>query len=59
VLTTHSLEFIDMILAEANEEDIERLSLYRLELEKGQLIAVRTSGPDVAIGRGEIAEDLR
>jgi hypothetical protein len=53
------LEFIDMILAEANEEDIERLSLYRLELEKGQLIAVRTSGPDVAIGRGEIAEDLR
>ena len=59
VLTTHSLEFIDVLLAEAKEEDIERLSLYRLELEKGRLIAVRTPGPDVAFARGEIQEDLR
>ena len=59
VLTTHSLEFIDLILAEASQQDIERLSLYRLELEKGRLIAVQTPGSDVAYSRGEIAEDLR
>jgi energy-coupling factor transporter ATP-binding protein EcfA2 len=59
VLTTHSLELIDALLAEAREEDIERLSLYRLELEDGRLIAVRTPGPDVAFCRGEIAQDLR
>ena len=59
VLTTHSLEFIDILLAEASEEDITKLSLYRLELEKGRLIAVRTPGAEVAFSRGEIAEDLR
>lgn len=59
VLTTHSLEFIDMLLTAAREEDIARLSLYRLELEKGRLIAVQTSGPDVAFSRGEIEKDLR
>ncbi len=59
VLTTHSLEFIDMLLAEAKEGDIERLSLFRLELEKGRLIAVQTSGSDVAFCRGEIEQDLR
>lgn len=59
VLTTHSLEFIDMLLAEAHADDIERLSLYRLELEKGRLIAVHVPGPDVAFSRGEIVRDLR
>jgi hypothetical protein len=59
VMTTHSLEFIDMLLAEAKDEDVERLSLYRLELDQGRLIAVRTPGPDVAFSRGEIARDLR
>ena len=59
VLTTHSLEFIDILLAEASEEDITKLSLYRLELEKGRLIAVRTPGSEVAFSRGEIEEDLR
>ena len=59
VLTTHSLEFIDILLAEATAGDIERISVYRLELEKGRLIAVRTPGSEVAFSRGEIEEDLR
>jgi predicted ATPase len=59
MLTTHSLEFIDMLLAESCEEDVERLSLYRLELERGRMIAVRTPGPDVAFCRAEIEKDLR
>ena len=59
VITTHSLELIDSILAEATEEDIERLSLYRLELEAGRLISNRMPGSDVAFSRTEIESDLR
>ena len=59
VITTHSLELIDSILAEATEEDIERLSLYRLELENGRLISNRMPGSDVAFSRTEIESDLR
>jgi hypothetical protein len=59
VLTTHSLEFIDLLLAEAKEGDIDRLSLFRLNLEKGRLLAVQTSGQDVAFCREDIEQDLR
>jgi hypothetical protein len=59
VLTTHSLEFIDTLLAEANDEDVEKLSLYRLTLEDGRLIAVQSSGSQVAFCRSEIEEDPR
>lgn len=59
VLTTHSLELIDILVAESSDEDIEKLSLYRLELEEGRLIAVRKPGPEVASSRGEIEDDLR
>jgi AAA15 family ATPase/GTPase len=59
ILTTHSLELIDALLAESSEADLERLSLYRLELDNGRLISVRKPGPDIAFARGEIEEDLR
>ena len=59
VLTTHSLELIDALLAESSDEDLERLSLYRLELEDGQLISVRQPGSEVAFSRCEIEKDLR
>ncbi len=59
VLTTHSLELIDLLLAESSDDDIEQLSLYRLELEDGRLIAVRTPGSEVQFSRTEIESDLR
>jgi predicted ATPase len=59
IMTTHSLELIDALLAESSEEDLERLSLYRLELEDGRLISVRLPGSEVAFSRGDIEKDLR
>jgi len=59
ILTTHSLELIDALLAESSDEDLEKFSLYRLELEDGRLISVRMPGPDVAFSRNQIENDLR
>ncbi len=59
VLTTHSLELIDAFLAESSEKDLESLSLYRLGLADGRLVAVRSSGTEVAFARGDVQRDLR
>jgi predicted ATPase len=59
ILTTHSLELIDSLVAESSSEDLKRLSLYRLVLENGVLKSSRLPGPDVAFARGQIEDDLR
>ncbi|NQT14746.1 MAG: ATP-binding protein [Planctomycetes bacterium] len=59
VLTTHSLELIDCLLAESSDEDIEKLSLYRLQLEQGVLRSHRMSGSEINFARTEIENDLR
>jgi predicted ATPase len=59
VLTTHSLELIDSLLAESREEDLNRLSVYHLRLQDGMLKTARSFGPDVAFARSRIEEDLR
>ena len=59
VLSTHSLEFIDILLAESSEEDLEKLSAFRLQLEQGALKSCRLPGPEVAFSRNEIGNDLR
>lgn len=59
VLTTHSLELIDALLAESSDDDLEKLSLYRLELDNGLLISHRLPGSEVAFSRTEIEKDLR
>jgi len=59
VLTTHSLELIDYVLAELNEEEFEHFSVYRLQLENGLLKSHRIPGPDVQFSRTEIGDDLR
>ena len=59
VLTTHSLELIDALLAESSDEDLEKLALYRMELDDGRLISARMTGPEVAFSRIEIENDLR
>jgi len=59
VLSTHSLELIDSLLAQSDEEDLGRLSLYKLNLKDGELLSARRSGPDVRFAREEIERDLR
>jgi predicted ATPase len=59
LLTTHSLELIDALLAESSEQDLARLSLYRLQLQDGTLKYSRLPGPDIAFARSEIEDDLR
>ena len=59
ILTTQSLELIDTLLAESSDEDLERLSLYRLQLDDGVLRSHRMSGSEVAFARNEIENDLR
>jgi len=52
VLTTHSLELIDLLLMESSAEDLERLSVYRLELNDGVLSSFRMCGPHVRYRSG-------
>jgi predicted ATPase len=59
VLTTHSLELIDALLAAASPEDLEKLSVYRLQLQEGILKSHRLPGAEVAFARGQIEDDLR
>lgn len=59
ILTTHSLDLIDMLLAETNSADIDDLSFYRLQLRDGNLTSSRSSGSEAAFSRGQIEEDLR
>jgi hypothetical protein len=59
ILSTHSLELIDALLAELKDEELPLLSLYRLKLTDGVLAKSRLEGPSVLLSRGEIGDDLR
>lgn len=59
ILTTHSLELIDALLAEMTGEDVDKLSVYRLKLDGGKLLYSRLSGAMVQLAREDIGDDLR
>lgn len=59
VLTTHSLEMIDSLLAASTAEDLEKLSLYSIVLQNGVLKYSRLTGPQVQFARSQIEDDLR
>lgn len=59
VLSTHSLELIDALLAAIRSDELERLSLYRLKLVDGILHHSRLAGEEISLSRGEIGDDLR
>lgn len=60
VISTHSIELIDMLLVEAPDKGFDRLSLYRLALDStGELRSSRLGGPQIAAARLEIEDDLR
>lgn len=59
ILSTHSIELIDALLAAADEEALEKLTVYRLRLDEGLLQKSRYEGAQVRFARESIAEDLR
>jgi hypothetical protein len=60
VLSTHSLELIDALVATAGDDaQIAKMSLYRLGLDAGVLKSSRTPGPDIAFARTTVEDDLR
>ncbi len=60
VISTHSLELIDALLSEVeNQEELDKMSVYRLLLKDGCLRSSRTAGSDIAFARTEIGDDLR
>jgi predicted ATPase len=46
VVTTHSLELIDAILAEASEDDLEGMAVFNLLLEDGKLVKGHQAGEE-------------
>ena len=60
VISTHSIELIDMLLVEAPTDGLDRLSLFRLALDgTGDLRTSRLTGPQIQSARTEIEDDLR
>lgn len=60
VLTTHSLDLIDFLLSETqNEEELNKISVRRLQLKNGCLKSSNLSGSEAALARAEIEDDLR
>jgi AAA15 family ATPase/GTPase len=58
-VTTHSLELIDSLLSEAKAEDLDKISIYRLQLQDGILKSYRHGGTEASRARTQIEDDLR
>lgn len=59
VLTTHSLELIDALLAESEKDDLAKMEVLNLALEDGVLRAGRRQGEEIAFARRTLENDLR
>lgn len=60
VLTTHSIELIDALLDAASEPgDLDKMSVFWVTLNDGELKSVRIPGEDVAFERENLGKDLR
>lgn len=59
VMTTHSLELIDAIIATLSEDEQGNLAFFSLMLEGGVLKSSRFGGADAAFARTTIERDLR
>jgi energy-coupling factor transporter ATP-binding protein EcfA2 len=59
ILTTHSLDLIDALLGGAAPDELDKLSFYRLRLDRGLLRSSRLSGSEASLSRTQIEDDLR
>jgi energy-coupling factor transporter ATP-binding protein EcfA2 len=58
ILSTHSLELVDALIAES-VDDLSRLAVLRTRLQEGELVTSRTAGEDARHARVDMEEDLR
>ena len=58
ILSTHSLELVDALIAESID-DLSRLALLRTRLREGELVTTRMNGEEARHARVDIEEDLR
>jgi predicted ATPase len=59
ILTTHSLELIDAVTLGRLDEELQRVSVFRIALDRGILKSTRLDGQEVALARSSIEDDLR
>lgn len=59
IVTTHSLDLIDALIACTEGDELNHLCLYQLKLDMGRLTSHRLSGPEIAMARTQIEDDLR
>lgn len=60
ILSTHSVELIDMLMSEVQSGvELAQMSVYRTSLREGCLRSVRVAGDDIAFQRVQIGDDLR
>lgn len=59
ILSTHSMELLDDMLAALRDEELDLLAVYRLRLVHGELKVLRMPGKEVNTARTEIEDDLR
>lgn len=59
ILSTHSLDLVDGLLAHAPPGMLDDLVVYRLKLDRGRLLYDRIPGTDVAAMRTDFEDDLR
>lgn len=58
-VSTHSLDLIDSLIAEASPEDLKQMCVIRLLLDKGELRTSHFPGTMVVTAREALGEDLR
>jgi hypothetical protein len=59
LLSTHSMELLDDLLAALRDDELDLLAVYRLRLVQGELKVLRMPGKEVHAARTEIEDDLR
>ena len=59
VLSTHSLELIDALLGQAEGAELDRIALFNLAIDQGELRSSRSSGEDLVFARQTLERDLR
>lgn len=59
ILSTHSMELLDGILASLPDDRVDIVAVYRLRLIEGQLKVLRMKGSEVNAARAGIEDDLR
>ncbi len=59
LLSTHSMELLDDLLATLGDDELDLLAVYRFRLVQGELKVLRMPGKEVRAARTEIEDDLR